>query len=58
MVKQIMRKTSDNEDIDNFKKELNIAEICKGDDFYQTFGFDEEEVKAYVELHHHELDHK
>ena len=48
--KQIMRKTSDNDDLDDFKHEHYIAEICRSDDFYQTFEYDEEEVKAYVEL--------
>lgn len=48
MVKQIMRKTAENEDIEKFKEELYIAEVCKSDDFYQNFGWDEEEVKAFV----------
>lgn len=50
MVKQIMRKTSENKDLDHFKNELYITEICKSDDFYQTFGFEEDEVKAYIEM--------
>ena len=50
MVKQIMRKTSDNRDLNHFKNELYITEICKADDFYRTFGYDEDEVKAYIEL--------
>lgn len=50
MFKQIMRKTSQEEDMGVFRKELEVTEVCKMDDFYQTFGFDEDEVRAYVEL--------
>jgi hypothetical protein len=45
-----MRKTSEIDDLGYFKDELYITEIMKGDEFYQTFGHDEEEVKAYIEL--------
>ena len=51
-----MRKTSDNKDLNHFKNELYITEICKSDDFYRTFGYDEDEVKAYIELKSHKAE--
>eukprot|EP00343_Euplotes_focardii_P010384 CAMPEP_0205826830 /NCGR_PEP_ID=MMETSP0206-20130828/30011_1 /ASSEMBLY_ACC=CAM_ASM_000279 /TAXON_ID=36767 /ORGANISM="Euplotes focardii, Strain TN1" /LENGTH=74 /DNA_ID=CAMNT_0053127115 /DNA_START=550 /DNA_END=771 /DNA_ORIENTATION=+ len=50
MVRSIMRKTADNEDISYFELEIKITEVCRNDDFYQTFGYDEEDVRAYVDI--------
>ncbi|CAI2375889.1 unnamed protein product [Moneuplotes crassus] len=50
MVKQIIRKTADQDDLDQFQNQVEITNICRRDDFFQTFEQDEDEVKAFVQM--------